>query len=128
MQNTNQIHLKRLGLKLKPNIAPLLFLIFSIPALWFSLPATAGELRPFVLPSNKTYNETMGGTIQERTLQQAPPSVYQKFSQEVRQMTPEQRVQFKKRYQELRFVAEKEKNWIEMDYYQNLLMILNQYE
>lgn len=85
----------------------------------------SGELRPFVLPSTKF----SGQMQQQEAVQQRPepetPSVYKQFAEDVKKMTPEQKQEFRERYQYLYGEAVKSGNTVEMDYYNNLLVILN---
>lgn len=90
------------------------------------LSVNAGELRPFVLPST-TQQQSAPARTYQRAQRPAPavPAVYQKFADDVADMSQGQKNKLKARYRKLLTQAEKKGNQVEITYYNELLTILD---
>lgn len=83
-----------------------------------------GEIRPFSLPSTEKSRE-----MQSPGQYQKPPedpAVYGKFAEDVRQMNEDEKQNLRMKYTELYNEAVRNRNHVEMNYYNDLLNILNQ--
>lgn len=103
--------------------------IIVIASLLFCHPfgVEAGELRPFVLPESRQPSVQME---QRGIPQRSPsetPSVYVQFQDDVSRMTAEDRQRLARHYRELRSQAVKDGDMTRINYYDNLLGILNRY-
>jgi hypothetical protein len=88
----------------------------------------AAELRPFVLPGNRPPASQMEQRPVRQRSPSETPSVYRQFENDISKMSVQDRQKLTKYYRGLRSQAYREGNRTKINYYDNLLSILDRYQ
>lgn len=88
----------------------------------------AAELRPFVLPENSPPAPQMEQRPVRQRSPSETPSVYRQFENDISKMSAEDRQKLTKYYRRLRSQAYQDGNRTKINYYDNLLSILDRYQ